>query len=207
MNKNDQMHPDDIRNLLLFAFISIALWLAYNTYVAAPQRAAMQAHNIAAQEVLKAELQNPESDLVLENLSREEILQRSARIEIETSQLKGSLSLTGGSIDDIALVEFFETLEKDANVGLLSPRGSEFPRAMNVGWLAADPATAVPNDKTVWSVAGSNKLTANSPVTLFWNSPQGLRFEREITLDDGYMFTIKQRVINNTSASLSLIHI
>jgi len=204
MNQKDQMHPDDIRNLLLFAFISIVLWLAYNTYVAAPQRAAMQAHQVAAQEVLQAELQNPESDIVLENLTRDEILGRSARLEIETPQLKGSISLTGAAIDDIALVEFFETLENEENVDLLSPRGSDFPRAMNVGWVASDPNLAVPNDKTIWSIAGSNKLTANAPVTLYWNSPQGLRFEREITLDDAYMFTIKQRVINNTAASVIL---
>lgn len=204
MQDQSKMHPQDIRNLFLFAFISIALWLAYTTYVVEPQREAMKAHKAVQQQVLETELQNPESDIALENLSRDEILQRSPRLIIDTPALKGSLSLVGGAIDDVALKEFYKTLENKENVHLLSPRGSKFPRSMNVGWVSADPAIAVPDDKTIWSVAGANKLSANAPVTLYWNSPQNLRFEREITLDDNYMFTIKQRVLNRSQASVTL---
>lgn len=204
MQDNSKMHPDDIRNLLLFAFISIALWLAYNTYVVQPQREAMMAQQQAQQEILEAELQNPDSDLSLENLSRDEILTRSARIEIDTDALKGSLSLSGASLDDIALKQFNKTLEDEDNVDLLSPRGSEFPRSMSVGWVASDQSIQVPNDKTVWSVQGSDKLTTASPVTLYWISPQGLRFEKQISVDENYLFTITQRVINRTQNDVTL---
>ena len=41
-------------------------------------------------------------------------------------------------------------------------------------------------------------MTTKSPIRLFWLNEQGLRFEKEISIDDKYLFTIKQKVINQS---------
>ncbi len=55
------------------------------------------------------------------------------RIKIETPKLVGTISLTGGRIDDLALRDYKETLDEDAEtVTLLSPVGTA-----NAGRLSA----------------------------------------------------------------------
>ena len=46
---------------------------------------------------------------------------------------------------------------------------------------------------------GNNKLTDKSPIELSWTNNQGLIFEKEISLDDEYLFTVKQKIINKTN--------
>ena len=56
----------------------------------------------------------------------------------------------------------------------------------------------VPNASTKWSVIGNNKLTNNNPIKLVWSNSQGITFEKKISLDDQFLFTVKEKVINST---------
>ena len=51
--------------------------------------------------------------------------QTAPRIEIDTPKLQGSISLRGGKIDELSFKTYFETLEKQKNVSLLSPSNKE----------------------------------------------------------------------------------
>src|SRR4029078_3894838 len=44
-------------------------------------------------------------------------------------------------------------------------------------------------------------LTPTSPVTLGWDNGQGQRFEMTLAVDNRYMFTVTQRVINAGTAA------
>ena len=44
-----------------------------------------------------------------------------------------------------------------------------------------------------------HEITVNDNNKLIWKNNQGLTFEKEISLDNQYLFTIKQRVINSTN--------
>ena len=57
----------------------------------------------------------------------------------------------------------------------------------------------IPNSNTEWSLIGNNKLTNQSPIKLIWSNNQGITFEKNISLDDKYLFTINQRIINETN--------
>ena len=67
------------------------------------------------------------------------------------------------------------------------------------GFVSTDKNIDIPNSDTVWSLANKNKLTTQTPIKLVWSNAQGITFEKEISLDDKYLFTIKQRVINKTN--------
>jgi YidC/Oxa1 family membrane protein insertase len=136
--------------------------------------------------------------------SREDVLGEGGRILIESSKLKGSISLQGGQIDDLVLTQYRETLEPGSpNIVLLLPDGVAQPYYANFGWTGGPEGTAVPSPETVWQ-ANHNTLSPGNPVTLTWDNGEGLRFERLIELDENYMFTVTQRVVNNGEAPVTL---
>jgi YidC/Oxa1 family membrane protein insertase len=62
----------------------------------------------------------------------------------------------------------------------------------------------VPDGDTLWRAQGNDKLTKENPVLLTWDNGQGLRFERLYTIDDAYLITIDQKVVNNSGAPVTL---
>ena len=62
----------------------------------------------------------------------------------------------------------------------------------------------VPTSETLWSAPDGVKLTPGTPVTLTFDNGQGLVFTRTISVDDRYMFSIKQQVANNSGNPVTL---
>ena len=62
----------------------------------------------------------------------------------------------------------------------------------------------MPTRDTVWTQEGTGALTPKTPVTLTWNNGQGLTFKRTISIDDKYLFTIKDDVSNVGDAPVTL---
>ena len=56
----------------------------------------------------------------------------------------------------------------------------------------------IPNASTKWKISGNNKLTNNNPIKLTWSNSQGITFEKYISLDDQFLFTIKEKIINSS---------
>ena len=137
--------------------------------------------------------------------SREDIISESSRINIGNDLIEGTLALTGGRIDDILLKNYFETLEDDSqNIKLFSPKGSENPYFAEYGWVSnSSKNIKLPDNNSIW-IADKNSLSANQSVTLTWNNNEGIIFKRKISLDDEYMFTIEQTVINTTQNDIIL---
>ncbi len=138
-------------------------------------------------------------------LTREAALAASPRIRIDTPALKGSISLKGGRIDDVALKGYRETVKPDSpNIVLLSPANAPQPFYADTGFVGQPGANvALPKADTLWS-ADSDVLTPAKPVTLTHDNGQGLVFTRKISVDDRYMFTVTDGVRNATAAEVSL---
>jgi YidC/Oxa1 family membrane protein insertase len=127
--------------------------------------------------------------------SRAAVLGSSPRVRIDTPNLKGSLNLQGARIDDLRLSQHKTRLGKDAPlVRLLSPAGGPNAYFAGFGWLGEGGAQ-VPDANTVWQ-ASSRLLAPGKPVTLNWTNPTGQRFELTYAVDEGYLFTVRQRVVN-----------
>jgi YidC/Oxa1 family membrane protein insertase len=128
------------------------------------------------------------------------------RLKIMTSQVHGSLSLTGGRFDDITLIHYRETLDPSSpEVVLLAPAGAPKPYYTEWGWIASDSGIALPGPNTEWtSTDGDTTLTETTPVTLTWDNGQGLVFTRIIRADKKYLFTIEQTVANSGSQPVTL---
>jgi YidC/Oxa1 family membrane protein insertase len=217
MNEDkNKMHPDDMRNLVVFVVVALGLWLLVDTTILQPRMEKLEQHQIqmqkAAKEAVKIAAEtgelggipvNPDGTAI--NRPRAEIINDSARITLNTPLVQGSIALKGGRIDDVSLNEYFKTMDKREEMDLFSPIGAEYPRFAGFGWAASDDNIQMPTAQTMWRVQ-DNKTTlgAGETVTLFWENAQGLRFERDISVDDQYMFTVTQRVLNQSSRSITL---
>ncbi len=202
MQKKDQMHPDDMKNLILFGIISVVLWLAYDHFVLKPKMEQVRIAQVAAEKRAKTEIKTP----TIVDLPRAEVVaqNQNRRLKIDSTEIIGSINLTGARIDDVSLKNYFKTIEKRENVNILSPVGTPHTRYIEHGWVVADKNINVPTSKTSWQVSGNDVLTDTNPVTLYWDNGQNIRFERKISIDVHYGFTVEQRVTNNGSASVTL---
>ncbi|HEY8000214.1 MAG TPA: membrane protein insertase YidC [Pseudolabrys sp.] len=139
-------------------------------------------------------------------ITRDAALGKSTRVSIATGSLQGSIALKGGRIDDLALLKFRETVDpKSPPIILLSPSGGSDPFYAEFGWTnAAGANVKVPASDAVWSQQGSGALDVGHPVTLTWDNGAGLEFRRTVAVDDKYLFTIKDEVVNKSASAVSL---
>ncbi len=131
--------------------------------------------------------------------TRTAALAEGVRVPIDSDQLTGSISLTGGRIDDLSLKAYRKTLEPDSGiVTLLSPVGSDEAYYTLYGWSPSGDLAFedVPGPNTTWSVESGTTLTPGTPITLVWKNGKGLTFRRTISVDKEFMFTINQSVEN-----------
>ena len=132
-------------------------------------------------------------------ISRDDALKQSERIQFENENIIGSISLKGASIDDLTFKNYKVTLDNEKRVTLLGPRNIKEGYLIDSGFVTSDKNVDVPNSDTIWSIEGNNKLTDGSPIKLSWSNEQGLKFEKIISLDDKYLFTVKQKIINESN--------
>ncbi|MBV8111342.1 MAG: membrane protein insertase YidC [Hyphomicrobiales bacterium] len=141
-----------------------------------------------------------------QTMTRDAALAASPRVHIDTPSLSGSISLKGARIDDLSLVKYRETVDPNSPpIVLLAPSGSPHPFYAEFGWSAPSGATVkLPTADTLWQQQGAGALSVGHPVTLVYDNGEGLQFRRTIAVDDKYLFTLKDEVINNSDAPVTL---
>lgn len=144
-------------------------------------------------------------DNTVSPMSMADVLKEDARLKIHNDVVEGSIRLKGARFDEIILSKYKQTLEADSPaIELLAPAKTYDAYYAEYGWLAADKNVAVPDRNTLWQIEGNDTLTPQTPITLIWNNGQGLKFIYNISLDDNYLFDIKQTVENNSSQAVTL---
>ena len=192
---------DDRRNFVLFAIIAALIlfgWpLLQNRFFPTANPPATKIEKGKEVAVARREA-DPTADTPAAIRDRAVVLAETPRVRIETPTMRGSINLRGPRIDDLVLVGYNETVAKDsAPIRLLSPAGAPQAYFAGFGWraegLQPPPATAT------WT-ASSDRLAPGAPVTLDAAGPGGQRFRIQIAVDDGFMFTIRQTVLNAGTA-------
>jgi len=134
----------------------------------------------------------------LTKLTRKDALSENDRIQFENNNVIGSISLKGATIDDLTFKEYNVELNGNEKVTLLSPRKVEDGYLIESGFITTNKNISVPDSSTVWKISGNKKLTTNNPIKLVWSNSQGITFEKHISLDDQFLFTVKEKVINSS---------
>ncbi|MGX5843971.1 membrane protein insertase YidC [Mesorhizobium sp. ArgA1] len=137
--------------------------------------------------------------------SRAQEVAKTARVNIDTPSLSGSINLTGARLDDLKLKHYTETVDKTSpQIQLLNPQALPTGYYAEIGFVGSDTTGAVPGPETVWSVDGNATLTPTTPVTLTFTNDKGLTFKRTVSVDNDYMFTVSDAVENSGSAPVTL---
>ena len=142
------------------------------------------------------EIENSETNNLL---SRKEALNKDKRIIFENDNVKGSISLKGAIIDDLLFKNYNEKLEGKKKVVLLNPRNASDTYYLETGWVSNNKNIDLPNNKSKWKVEGNTKLSPGNDVRLIWKNTQGLTFEKIISIDNKFLFTVNQKIKNNTN--------
>jgi YidC/Oxa1 family membrane protein insertase len=217
----------DNKNTILAIVLSAIVLIGWQYFFAIPQEKArqeqlkqqqQQAQQVNPQQQPSQTTQPPAAQpgpaqipgqaaapVVSEPISRDKALAASPRVPIATDSIQGSIALKGGRIDDIALTKFRETVDpKSPPIVLLSPSGSADPFYAEFGWAPAEGSNVkAPTADTVWTQSGSGALSTNHPVTLSYDSG-GVQFRRTISVDDKYLFSIQDEVVNNSGSPVTL---
>ena len=131
-------------------------------------------------------------------LTRKDALSENDRIQFENNNIIGSISLKGATIDDLTFKEYNVELNGNEKVTLLSPRKVEDGYLIESGFVTTNKNIDVPDSSTIWKISGNKKLTNNNPIKLVWGNSQGITFEKHISLDDQFLFTVKEKIINSS---------
>ena len=188
------------KNVLLAVVFSTIVLVVWAVFFEAPMPTQQKSEQQITSE--SEELSSPTIDNVeiVENISRDEIKKQTKRIKIENKNILGSISLTGGIIDDLVFKNYKKNLNDNKNVIFLNPRNSKKGYYIESGWAAVPSDNLkMPDEKTVWNVKGNTVMSVNSPVELEWNNGEGLVFTKKIELDKNYLFRITQKIKNNTN--------
>jgi YidC/Oxa1 family membrane protein insertase len=139
-------------------------------------------------------------------LDRATAIAAGPRVKIETPSVIGSISLKGARLDDLSLVKFRETVDPNSPpIVLFAPSTTADPYYTEFGWVPAAGSTArMPNQDTLWEQEGSGALTPTSPLVLKYDNGEGLTFRRTISVDDRYLFTVKDEVTNTSAAPVTV---
>ena len=129
------------------------------------------------------------------------------RIPIISEKVNGSLSLRGGRIDDLKLLDYFETQDPESkNIIMLRSVKDNNAYYSVYGWTVNNGMNYkdVPNANTIWKVHSGSVLTPDQSVTLKWDNKKGQIFFRKIELDQNYMFSISQSVLNEGNETINI---
>jgi len=189
------------KNVIAAISLSAAVIILYSLFFQPDPKVIKQ--NLAEQKQIESNADTPSLDKNenLTKLSRSDALKKNDRIQFENSSVIGSISLKGAAIDDLTFKEYNVELNGSDQITLLSPRNVEDGYLIESGFVSTNKNIDIPDASAIWKVSGNKKLTNNNPVKLTWSNSQGITFEKHISLDDQFLFTVKEKIINASDKS------
>ncbi len=186
------------KNVIAAISLSAAVIILYGLFFAPSPEEIKKIQGEKKEIVQNSEAPSLDQNQEYSEITREEAIKDSERVAFENNNIKGSLSLNGGIIDDLFFKKYTKTLNGNDKVVLLNPKKSKNGYYVETGWATNNKNIDVPNSETKWKLVGNNKLTPNSPIKLFWINDQGIKFEKNINIDDKFLFTIEQKITNDS---------
>ena len=190
----------DLKNIIAAIALSAAVIVLYGLFFAPTQEQLdnLNTTNTKSDIAQDEDVPNIDQPIEVKTVTRDDAINSSERILFENEFIKGSISLTGGMIDDLELKTYNSTLGSEKKIQLLNPSSTFEGYNFTTGW-ATKSKIEIPNSNTVWKVEGNNFLAPNNPVKIYYENSDKIRFEKTISIDNKYLFEIKQNLINKSN--------
>jgi YidC/Oxa1 family membrane protein insertase len=190
----------DKKNLVLAMILSVAILFGWNFFFPSKR----EAPRANVEQTTHSNTTAPQVMAEVQPLVRNVALEKSTRLKIATDKVTGSIALKGARFDDITLEQYHETTApRSEKIHLLSPGATAQPYFADFGWVSDDKTLKLPDTHSLWT-ADRDVLQVNQPLTLSWDNGEGLIFQQIISIDENYLFSISQRVQNNTDKAVQL---
>jgi YidC/Oxa1 family membrane protein insertase len=189
---------NDNRNMILAVVLSALVLLGWSVLSDRflPQTASPQTQTVDKGKVkpIPQPQVNPASPTPQRTKAVAQVLSEAPRVQIRTPSLRGSINLKGARIDDLVLLRERQTIAKESPpVRVLSPAGGPGANFISFGWTGE--GLDAPRPDTQWSTS-SQVLEPGQPVTLTTSNASGQRFAIQVSVDENYLFTVRQQVTN-----------
>ena len=190
----------DTKNVIAAISLSAAVIIIYGLFFA--PNPDLNIRKNSDQNVKKIEQADTPSIEVVEkvsNISRSEAINQTKRIKFENESITGTINLKGAIIDDLTFKKYTETLNGSDNVVLLNPKNIEKGYYVETGWVTNNKNISLPDSNSIWRIDGNKILSPNNSIKLYWSNDEGIKFNKTISLDNNFLFTIEQNIINDTN--------
>ena len=190
----------DTKNIIAAISLSAAVIILYTLFFQ-PTQKEINNQISDSENIVSNNSEAPSLELIEQTpkINREDAINASKRVKFENNNVFGSISLKGAVIDDLRFKKYKTELNGDENIVLLNPRDVENGYIVETGWASNNKNIDLPNYNTIWNIKGNTVLTPTSPITLSWTNNQNITFIKKISIDDQFLFTIKQSVTNSTN--------
>ncbi len=190
----------DTKNIIAAISLSAAVIILYTLFFQ-PTQKEINNQISDSENIVSNNSEAPSLELIEQTpkINREDAINASKRIKFENNNVLGSISLEGAVIDDLRFKKYKTELDGNENIVLLNPRDVENGYIVETGWASNSKNIDLPNYNTIWNIKGNTVLTPTSPITLSWTNNQNITFIKKISIDDQFLFTIKQSVTNSTN--------
>ncbi len=200
------MDPKDQRSFFIAALLMLGVLSIYQFLYAGPAQRVLEFERAQAEKIAAAKAPTapgapvtgtsgpggaPALDL---NAARA----ASARATFEAPLVDGSIRLAGSRLDDVSLREHFMLVDRREEIHLLRPEESAFGFHATYYW--AEGNALIAGRGSQWQQLSTDALTPATPLRLRLIT-DGLTIDREIAVDDKYMFTFKDTVTNTGVAA------
>ena len=187
------------RNVLLAVILSTIVLISWSFFFEPP---AIEQRNSDKQINKSTDTPSIDEKQINNEITRNDAISNSNRIQLENKNIKGSISLQGAIIDDVIFKNYKENLNSEEKVTFLNPKNSSNEYFVESGWASSgNDKPKLPLDNTVWKVKGNNLLTPSTPIFLEWDNSEGLIFTKKFELDEKFLFKITQSIKNNSNKS------
>ena len=195
----------DNRNLVLAIVCSALLVIGYQIFFELPKQQALEEQALKEQKelILTAPENSSQSQQEVETSIKDEKIINAPRISIDTPSIEGSISLAGARIDDIVLKNYTKNLDpQSSKIRLFERLDNQKPYFAEFGWIGSG-TVDLPNSSSIWT-SNSSILEPGKPIILSYKSDNNLKFERIFEINENYLITITDRVMNNGSSEITL---
>lgn len=196
---------NNVFNLIIAILLSVFIIFGWQFFYEKPRLEKLakenkvynqQMNNLQKQEISKKQVTRKEAIDFTSN----------SRVKIRSNMLSGSILLKGLRFDDLTLLAYNEDISKNStHVELLSPSSSGKSYFIEIGLVGENSGTTLPNSDTLWK-ADNDLLTPEKPIVFTWINKELVKFEVKVSMDENYLFTIKQSIVNNSNTPISIQH-
>ncbi len=194
LQNNDNNNKNLIIAILAFFIITFAVDYFFNPKT-----------NIEQQKVTQVEKDNT-NDIKKDKekpLTLEEALLKTPRTSIANDNIKGSINLQGGLIDNISLNKYKENIKEDSkNVSILTPKGSNSEYYVSIEYKDVTNNDTV-STSTIWE-AQNEKNNNTNETKIKTTTKNNLEIDRTIKVDDKYLITVTDKITNKSDHPVNI---